>query len=399
MTSQKRIPGRRLLHSPGPTSIPDEVLDAMHRQPMDLADPRVSEAIAACEDGLRWLCGTAAESGVFMYAANGHGAWEVAIENLLPRGAAVLIPGTGHFSDGWAMQVQALGRRALRTPWREGQPIDMAAVEQALRADSLDQIVAVFMVHTDTGSSVTSDIDALRRAIDDAGHPALLVVDAVATLGALPIGMDAQRIDVVVGASQKGLMLPPGLGFVVVNPKAMEVSRSNDAPRCYWDWTRRVGALPYQKFFGTVPMHFMFGLRAALALLEQEGLAAVYARHRQLAGAVQAAVQAWSEGGAMGFYCGDKAARSVSVTAIVARDGMGFDPDALRALARERFQVAVAGGLGPLAGRVFRIGHLGDLNAAMVLGALGGVEAALVALDVPHGQGVRRAVELLARGD
>ncbi len=399
MTSPKRIPGRRLLHSPGPTSIPDEVLDAMHRQPMDLADPRVSEAIATCEDGLRWLCNADAAAGVFMYAANGHGAWEVAIENLLPRGAAVLVPGTGHFADGWAAQVEMLGRRAVRTPWQEGLPIDTAAVEAALRADRQHEIAAVFMVHTDTASSVTSEIDALRRAIDAAGHPALFVVDAVATLGALPIDLQRQRIDLVVGASQKGLMLPPGLAFVVVGERALEVARRNDAPRAYWDWTRRVGALPYQKFFGTVPMHFMFGLRAALGLLEQEGLDNVYARHRQLAGAVHAAVQGWSEGGALGFYCPQAAARSVSVTAIAAREDSGFDPDALRTLARERFQVAVAGGLGRHAGKVFRIGHLGDLNAAMVLGALGGVEAALVALAVPHGSGVRRAVEFLASAD
>ena len=397
MTAPTRIPGRRLLHSPGPTSIPDEVLDAMHRQPMDLADPRVSESITACEDGLRWLCNAPADAGVFMYAANGHGAWEVAIENLLSRRAKVLVPGTGHFSAGWAAQVEMLGRRAVRTPWREGLPIAPAEVEAVLRADTAREIVAVFMVHTDTASSVTTEIDAMRRAIDATGHPALFVVYAVATLGALPIDLQRQRSDVVVGASQKGLMLPPGISFVVVNPKAFEVSRRNDAPRAYWDWTRRVGGLPYQKFFGTVPMHLMFGLRASIGLLRQEGLENVYARHRQLAGAVQAAVEGWGEGGALGLYCRDPEARSVSVTAIAATPGGGFDPDALRTLARERFQVAVAGGLGPLAGKVFRIGHLGDLNAAMVLGALGGVEAALVSLRVPHGPGLRRAVEFLAR--
>lgn len=389
-----RIPGQRLLHSPGPTHLPDEVLDAMHRQSMDLADPRVMQCVDACEQGLRWLAGTA-DAGVFLYATNGHGAWEVTIENLLPPGGLVLIPGTGHFSDQWAIQVEALGRRALRTPWREGEPIDVAAVEQVLRADALDEIVAVFSVQTDTASGVTSDMDALRKAMDDSGHPALLVVDAVASLGAMPVAMDAQRFDVLVGASQKGLMLPPGIGFVLVNAKAMALSSTNPAPRFYWDWTRREGIHSYQKFCGTPPLHLLFGMQASLRLLQQEGLDHVHARHRQLAAAVHAAVQGWSEGGALSFFCTAPAARSVSVTAIAVADGI--DPDALRTLARERFQVSIAGGLGPLTGRAFRIGHLGDLNAAMLLGALAGVEAALLVQGVSIGPGTRRAIEFLAQ--
>jgi alanine-glyoxylate transaminase / serine-glyoxylate transaminase / serine-pyruvate transaminase len=389
-----RIPGRRLLHAPGPTNLPDEVLDAMHRQSMDLADPRVMQCVDACEAGLRWLAGTA-DARVFLYATNGHGAWEVTIENLLPPGGLVLIPGTGHFSDQWAIQVEALGRRVLRTPWREGQPIDAAAVEQVLRADALDEIVAVFAVQTDTASGVTSDMNALRQAIDDSGHPALFVVDAVASLGAMPVAMDVQRFDVLVGASQKGLMLPPGVGFVLVNDKAMAVSAKNPAPRFYWDWTRRDGKYSYQKFCGTPPLQLLYGMQAAFKLLEQEGLENVYARHRELAGAVHAAVQGWSEGGVLSFFCQDAAARSVSVTAIAVTEAL--DPEALRRLARERFQVAVAGGLGPLTGRAFRIGHLGDLNAAMLLGAIAGVEATLLAMQVPAGPGARRAIEFLAR--
>ena len=393
MSSTPRIPGRRLLHSPGPTHVPDEVLDAMHRQPMDLADPRVNACIAQCEAGLRWLVGSPA-AAIVMYAANGHGAWEVAIENLLPAGAAVLIPGTGHFSDSWALQVQALGRRAVRTPWREGHPIDAAAIEQALRDDVRREIVAVFAVHTDTASGVTSDVDAMRRAIDAAGHPALYVVDAVASLGAAPLAMDAQRIDVIVGASQKGLMLPPGLGFVAVNDRALAVSHANPAPRFYWDWGRRVGEHSYNKFCGTPPLNLLFGLQASLRLLTTEGLDAVHARHRLLSGAVHAAVQGWGEGGAVSFYCQDAPARSVSVTAI--QLAPGIDPEALRAVARERFDVAMAGGLGPLAGRVFRIGHLGDLNVAMILGCIAGVEAALRVQSVRIGSGAQRAIEFLA---
>jgi alanine-glyoxylate transaminase/serine-glyoxylate transaminase/serine-pyruvate transaminase len=399
MTST-RIPGRRLLNAPGPTGIPDEVLDAMHRQSMDLADPRVTDVIADCEAGLRWLCGTA-DATPFTYIANGHGAWEAVIENLVPPGGVVLVPGSGHFSDSWAAHVEALGRRALRTPWREGHPIDVDAVEQVLRADGLDEIVAVFAVQTDTASGITSDVDALRQAIDAAGHPALFVVDAVASLGALPLAMDAQRIDVLLGASQKGLMMPPGLAFVVANAAAQAVAARHPHPRHYWDWRLRAGPMPYHKFCGTAPLHLLFGLRAALGLLQQETLPAVHARHRRLAGAVHAAIEAWREGGVINFFCHVPAARSVSVTAVLVRQGApgAVDPEELRTVARERFQVGVAGGLGPLAGRVFRIGHLGDLNEAEVLGALGGIEAAMHALGVPCGQGVSRAAAFLAAGD
>jgi alanine-glyoxylate transaminase/serine-glyoxylate transaminase/serine-pyruvate transaminase len=396
MNTTPRIPGQRFLHSPGPTRLPDEVLHAMSRQPLDLADPRLDPVIAACEQGLKRLLHTR-ESDVLMYAANGHGAWEAAIVNLLGPGRAVLIPGTGHFSESWALQTEALGGRVVRTPWVEGRPIDTAAVEQALRDDRKHEIVAVFTVHTDTASGVTSDLAALRAAIDAAAHPALFVVDVVASLGVVPFDMDALRADVVIGASQKGLMLPPGVGFVAVNDMARASAESNPTPRFYWDWGRRRDALSYRKFCGTPPINLLFGMQAALQLIFHEGLDAVFARHRLLAGAVHAAVQGWSEGGALGFFCQEPARRSYSVTAVAVRGGI--DPEAVRSVARERFQVALSGGLGPLAGRLFRIGHMGDINAAMVLGALGGVEAALREQGIPIGQGgVQRAVEHLARG-
>ncbi len=391
-----RIPGQRSLHSPGPTRLPDEVLHAMGRQPMDLADPRLDPIIAACEAGLKRLLHTE-QSDVLMYAANGHGAWEAVIVNLLGPGRAALVPGTGHFSESWAVQTEALGCKVQRTPWAEGLPIDVAAVEQVLRDDTQREIVAVFAVHTDTASGVTSDLSALRAAIDATGHPALFVVDVVASLGVVPFDMDALRADVVIGASQKGLMLPPGLGFVAINERARASAEGNPMPRFYWDWGRRIDALSYRKFCGTPPMNLLFGMQAALQLIFAEGLDAVFARHGQLAGAVHAAVQGWSEGGALSFFCQEPARRSHSVTAVAVRPGV--DPEALRSVARERFQVALSGGLGPLAGRVFRIGHMGDINAAMVLGALGGVEAALRVQGIPIGQGgVQRAVEFLARG-
>ncbi|MEO8079468.1 MAG: aminotransferase class V-fold PLP-dependent enzyme, partial [Caldimonas sp.] len=383
MTTRPRIPGRRLLHSPGPTNVPDEVVAAMARQPTDLADPRVAELIATCESGLKALLKTD-RSEVFFYSANGHGGWEAVIANLVAPGAAILVPGTGHFSDGWAEQVEAFGGVAVRTPWREGFPIDPDAVEAALRDDTAHRIAAVFAVHTDTASGTTSDLAALRRAIDAAGHPALFVVDVVASLAAAPFEMDALGIDAVMGASQKGLMLQPGMAFVAADTRAMQAAAANPAPRFYWDWRRRLHAHSYRKFCGTPPLAHLAGLEASLALIASEGLVAVHARHARLARAVHAAVGRWSEAGALRLFTQVEAARSVSVTAIEVTDNV--DPEALRTVARERFQVAVAGGLGPLTGRAFRIGHLGDLNEAMILGCLAGVEAAMQVQGIAHGR-------------
>jgi alanine-glyoxylate transaminase / serine-glyoxylate transaminase / serine-pyruvate transaminase len=389
-----RIPGRRFLHSPGPTPLPDAVLHAMSVQPMDLGDPRVDANIDACERGLKRLLHTSA-SELFLYASNGHGVWEAVIENLAAPGQALLVPGTGHFSESWAVQAEALGRRVVRTPWREGWPIDAAAIEQALHDDRAHDIQAVLVVHTDTASGVTSDLAAMRRAIDASHHPSLLVADVVASLAAAPFAMDALGVDVAVGASQKGLMCPPGVGFIAVNAKAMAAAERCSAPRFYWDWVRRRHELSYRKFCGTPPQNLLFGLEAALSLIFGEGLDAAWARHARLAGAVHAAVSGWHEGGMLDFFARDPASRSVSVTTIAVKPGV--DVEALRTVARERFQVAIAGGLGPLTGAAFRIGHLGDCNPAMILGAIAGVEAALRSLGVAVGEGgTQRAVRFLA---
>ncbi len=394
--SPGRIPGDRFLHSPGPTHVPAEVLNAMHRQPMDHGDPRLEQMIAVCEAGLRRLLQTEL-ADVFMYIANGHGAWEATIENLLAPGQAVLIPGTGHFSTQWALQVESTGRRVVSTPYREGYPIDANDIERALRADTGRDIVAVFAVHTDTASGTTCDLSAVRAAIDAAGHPALFVADVVASLGAAPFAMDALGVNVAVGASQKGLMCPPGFGFVAVDARAGKLAATNPASRYYWDWGRRKADYSYRKFCGTAPQNLLFGLEAALALLAREGMDAVHARHALLARAVQAAVECWSQAGALSLHCRVPQARSVSVTTIDVSPGV--DVEALRTVARERFQVAFAGALGPQLGRAFRIGHLGDVNAAMILGCLAGVEAALLVQGIPFGrEGVQRAVECLAAG-
>ena len=395
MTPSRRIPGRQFLHSPGPSHVPLEVMQAMGRQPVDMADPRLGASIEAIESGLRGLLQTAL-ADVFVYATNGHGAWEAVIANLVAPGQRVLVPGTGHFSDSWAEQTEAMGGHVVRTPWVEGLPIDAAVVEQALRDDTGHAVMAVFAVHTDTASGVTSDIQALRAAIDAAGHPALLVVDVVASLGATPFMMDAWGVNVVLGASQKGLMCPPGLGFAAADARAMAVCERNPMPRYYWDWRLRRSPFAYRKYCGTPPQNLLFGLEAALALFEQEGAQAVFARHQLAADMVHAAVSCWSAGGALDFFARLTQARSTSVTAITV--AAGVDPEAIRTLARERFQVAIAGGLGPLNGRVFRIGHLGDMNPPMILGCLAGVEAALRVQGVACGSGaLDAAIQCLAR--
>ena len=391
-----RIPGSRFLHSPGPTHIPEEVLNAMHRQPMDHGDPRLDQVIAAIDGGVKLLLQTSA-ADLYMYASNGHGAWEATIENLVAPGQTVLIPGTGHFSESWAVQAEALGRRVIRTPCRLGYPIDANDLEQVLRADAKREIAAVFAVHTDTASSTTNDLGALRAAIDAAGHPALFVADVIASLAAAPFAMDALGVNVALGASQKGLMSPPGMAFVAVDRRAGEIAARNPAPRFYWDWTRRKGDLSYRKFCGTPPQNLLFGIEAALSLLFLEGVDAVIARHALLARAVHAAVECWSRAGAVTFHCRVPAARSVSVTTIETR--AGIDPEAIRTVARERFQVAIAGGLGPQTGRAFRIGHLGNLNSAMILGCLAGVEAAMQVQGIPFGRGgMEMAIASLAEG-
>ena len=392
---QVHIPGERLLHAPGPTHVPADVLNAMHRQPMDHADPRLDAIIGNIEAGLRRVLRTR-DAELFMYTTNGHGVWEAVTENVLAPGEAALLPATGHFSEQWAQQLEATGRRAIRTTYRHGYPMDPSDVEAALRADAKREIVAVFAVHTDTASGITHDMAAIRSAIDAAGHPALLVVDVVASLGAAPFAMDELGANVAVGASQKGLMSPPGLGFVAVDERAAGVAARNKAPRYYWDWARRRGAQSYTKFCGTPPQNLLYGVEKAFELIEREGLEAVLARHALLASAVQAAVEAWSSEGAVRLHCRVPHARSTSVTTIEV--GEGVDVEALRSVARERFQVGFAGGLGPFAGKAFRIGHLGDLNAAMILGCLGGVEAAMLAQGIAFGRGgVARAVEALAR--
>jgi alanine-glyoxylate transaminase / serine-glyoxylate transaminase / serine-pyruvate transaminase len=385
--------GIKLLHTPGPTHVPDLVRNAMSAQPFDLNDPRLTAVIENCERGLQRLLNTQ-HANVMMYTANGHGAWEAAIVNLLPPGGKVLVAGSGHFSETWAQAAEGCGAHAIRTEARAGSPIDPGLVEAALRADKAHEIVAVFAVQTDTSTGVTSDIHAVRQAIDRAQHPALFVVDVVASLAATRFEMDAWGVNVAIGASQKALMLPPGMSFTAVDEKALSAARNNPTPRVYWDWNLRKSPIGYRKFCGTPPESHLMGLEVSLQLIEREGHEAVFARHLRISRAVHAAVERWGEHGALWLMTKDPAARSTSITAIGVREGI--DPTEIYTLARERFHVALAGGLGPHSGKVFRIGHLGDINEAMILGCLAGVEATLRLLNVPIGDGaLERAVAVL----
>lgn len=375
--------GLRFLHSPGPTHVPKAVMDALTGQPLDMADERLDPLIHDCEQGLRRLVGSD-QGEVMLYASNGHGVWEAVTVNLVAPGQKILVASTGHFSDSWAKMSQAMGALVVHTPYVEGEPIDPLEVERLLAADSDQTIVAVYVVQTDTASGVTSDVAAIRAAMDRTGHSALLVVDVVASLAAETFEMDAWGVNVALGASQKGLMCPPGLAFCVVDDKAIARAQANPMPRYYWDWNRRRGAPSYRKFCGTPPQNLLMALRAAIGLIEQEGLAQVQARHRRLAAAVHAAVTQWGTSGQLGFVCRSALARAVGVTSIAVSSA---DPEAIRQVAREQFNVAIAGGLGSFQGRVFRIGHLGDLSAPMVLGCLAGVQGALQASGVAIGQG------------
>lgn len=389
------FPGLRFLHSPGPTHVPKAVMDAIAEQPMDMADERLDPLIADCEDGLRSIM-KSQKAEVFIYSSNGHGVWEAVTVNLAAPGQKVLVASTGHFSDSWALMTEAMGVHVVRTPYREGYPIDPADIESLLNADAKSEIVAVYVVQTDTASSITSDVPAIRSAMNRTGHSALLVVDVVASLAAAPFEMDAWGVDVTLGASQKGLMCPPGMAFCAVNERAIAVAKTNPAHRFYWDWERRRGAPSYRKFCGTPPQNFLQGLRAAIDLLHREGLENVIDRHQRFAAAVHAAVEVWSQGHRMRFVCKELSARSVSVTAI---EISGVAPDLIRQTAREQFNVSLAGGLGPFFGRVFRIGHLGDLSAPMVLGCLSAVEGTLRILNVPIGTGaIDAALDALKAG-
>ncbi len=372
--------GREFIQLPGPTNIPDRVLRAMHCPSVDFASDAFSAMAQACLADLRAVFQTAGR--VYAFSANGHGAWEVVLDNLVADGEGVLVADTGRFAEAWAEMAAALGVEVTRTERFYRRPLDPEAVAACLRADPGHRIRAVLMVHVETSTGIAHDVGAVRAAIDAAGHPALLVVDAIASLGCMDLPMDKLGADVVIAASQKGLMLPAGMAFVGVGERAAAVAAAGGARRRYWDWRLRDGDESYFWFYGTPPVQMLFGLREAIDMLFEEGLPAVFARHNRLAEAARRAVGHWGGDGDVAFHCEVAAARSDVVTAL--RFPSGADPDALRRLCRDRLSVAFGGGLGPFQGQLLRIGHLGDLNEPMLLGALGALETAMRAQAVPH---------------
>jgi alanine-glyoxylate transaminase/serine-glyoxylate transaminase/serine-pyruvate transaminase len=387
------VRGRNFLHTPGPTNIPERILRAMHRSAVEFSAPEFISLVLKCREDLKPLFKTNGE--MFVYAANGHGAWEAALANTLSPGDVILVPETGNFSTSWRTMAEKLQlqSRVIPNDWRNA--VDPNAVEDILRQDSAHDIKAVLLVHTDTATSITSDVAAIRKAMDAAGHSALLMVDTIASLMTTDYRMDEWGVDVTVAAGQKGLMLPPGLSFTAASEKAMKANETSTMPRAYWDWADRMDKVSYRWFCGTPPEHLIFGLREAIDMINEEGMDTVFARHARLAGAVHAAIEAWSENGALSFNAIKPEQRAMSVTTIRV-DGVD-EIEKFHTLCREKFNVALGYGLANLMGKAFRIGHMGDLNEPMILGTLGTVEAGLKICGIPHGgHGVSAAVDYLA---
>ena len=375
--------GREFLSIPGPTTVPDAVLAAMHRPAIDIYSGALLEVTTSCLADLRRVFRT--DGRVYIYAANGHGAWEAALVNVLSAGDTVLVLESGLFAAVWGEMARVLGIEVETLPggWRHA--VDPAAFAARLRADGTGRIKAVLVVQVDTASGAVNDIPAIREAMDAAGHAALLMVDVIASLATMPFEMDQWGVDVAVAGSQKGLMTPPGLSFVAAGPKAVAAHRAAGLRTRYWDWTEREGPQHYQKYCGTPPEHLLFGLRKALDLLFEEGLDNVFRRHRLLAEAVRRAVAVWAEGGILEFNIEEPSERADSVTTVLLADAR--DPKPLLEFCARQCGVVLGVGIGPLGGRAFRIAHMGHVNAPMILGTLGGLEVGLAALDIAHGKG------------
>ncbi|MFZ5780000.1 MAG: pyridoxal-phosphate-dependent aminotransferase family protein [Pseudomonadota bacterium] len=387
--------GREFLAIPGPTTVPDEVLRAMHRPAVDIyAGPLLALTDSLLRDIAR-IFQTKGRS--YIYISNGHGAWEAALTNVLSRGDKILVLESGRFAIGWGDSARRMGVEVEVLKGDMRRAVRPAEVEARLKADRKangGSIKAILVTQIDTASGVVNDIAAIGQAIRAAGHDALLMVDAVASLGCMPFEMDEWGVDVAMSGSQKGLMAPPGLGFVAANDRAREIHKKADLRTPYWDWTEREGDLHYQKYAGTPPEHLLFGLRQALDMLFAEGPENVFRRHRLLAEAVRRAVGVWAEGQAIGFNIIEPGERCDTVTAVLLN---GHDPEALRAYCDQKCGVILGHGIGELSGKAFRVAHMGHVNAPMIMGTLSVVEIALGALGIPHGKGgAQAAIDWLA---
>jgi alanine-glyoxylate transaminase/serine-glyoxylate transaminase/serine-pyruvate transaminase len=384
-----RRAGRHFLQIPGPSNIPDRVLRAMDRPIIDHRGPEFGKMMKRLFADLQPLFGT--RGPVVIYPSSGTGAWEAAIVNCLSPGDKVVMFETGQFATLWRKMADKLGLAVDFIPgdWRRG--ADPAALEARLAEDKSHQIKAVMVVHNETSTGVASRIPLIRQAIDRQRHPALLLVDTISSLGSLPYRHDEWGVDVTVSCSQKGLMLPPGLGFNAISDKALAASRGNGMKRSYWDWEEMLKANATGYFPYSPATNMLFGLQEAIDLLNEEGLGNVFARHDRHAEATRRAVSAWG----LEVLCQEPAEYSSVLTAVLMPEGI--DADAVRAAILDRFDMSLGTGLGKLAGKVFRIGHLGDFNDLSLMGTLAGVEMGLAAAGVPHRRGgVQAAMDYLA---
>jgi len=382
--------GRHFLQIPGPTNVPDRVLRAIDRPTIDHRGPEFARLGKDVLEGMRSIFKTSGP--VIIFPSSGTGAWEAALVNTLSPGDKVLMFETGQFAALWQTMAKKLGLDAefVSGDWRHG--VNPAEVEAKLAADREHAFKAVAVVHNETSTGVTSRIAAIRKAIDAARHPALFLVDTVSSLGCMEYKHDEWGVDVTVTGSQKGLMLPPGLGFNAASEKALAAAKTNRMKRSYWDWEDMLKSNPAGFFPYTPATNLLYGLREAIAMLHEEGLENVFARHRRLAAATRAAVEAWG----LEVLALDPREYSSSLTAILMPQG--HDADHFRQVTLERYDLSLGTGLGKLKGKVFRIGHLGDLNELMLMGTLAGVEMGLGDAGVPHRPGgVQAAMQVLSQ--
>lgn len=386
--------GRPMVAIPGPSVIPDRVLNAMHRPMPNIYEGEIPDLAEGLFRDLGAVARTAGET--FITVSNGHGGWEMALSNTLSRGDRVLVLESGRFAIGWGEMATLAGMDVEVLPGTDRGPVDPAAVAERLAADTTHSFKAVLVVQVDTATSVLNDIAAIGEAVRSTGHPALLMVDCIASLGCERYEMDEWGVDITVAGSQKGLMVPPGLGFVWASDRALEAHRSADLRTGYWDWTSRLteGA-NYLKYAGTAPIAHLYGLREALDMVAEEGLENIWARHVALADAVRAAVERWAMPDGLELCITDPTARSNAVTTILTND---LDAGRLRSLVEDQAGLTLGLGVGHEDGEAFRIGHMGHLNPPMLLGTLATIEAGLLALGVPiGGSGIEAASASIAK--
>ena len=383
--------GRHFLQIPGPTNVPDRVLRAMDYPTIDHRGPQFAEIGVKCLAGMKTIFKT--DSHAVIYPASGTGAWESALVNTLQEGDLVLMVETGHFASLWHKMASRLGLETefLATDWRRG--VDPQQVEDRLRTDTENKIKAVCIVHNETSTGSTSRVNEVRLAMNNAGHHALLLADTISSLGSIDFRHDEWGVDVTVAGSQKGLMLPPGLSFNAVSEKALAVASKGGMRRSYWDWEEQIAANKDGAFPFTPATNLLYGLAEAIDMLHEEGLDNVFKRHDRHAAATRKAVQAWG----LEVLCQESKDYSSTLTAVLLPDG--HNADAFRAGVLQNFNMSLGNGLAKLAGKVFRIGHLGDFNDLMLLGTLSGVEMGLSLANIPHQKGGVDAAMNMLKGD